>query len=47
MCNGMKFNADEAETVVMIRAVAAGEVDEETLANRIETNSYASRQCSQ
>lgn len=41
MCNGVEFDANEAEAVVMIRAVAAGEVDEDTLAIWIETNSNA------
>ncbi len=41
ICNGVEFAANEAEAVVMIRAVAAGEVDEDTLATWIENNSCA------
>jgi len=39
MCNGVEFEPDEAEAVVMIRAVAAGDVDEKVLASWIENNS--------
>ncbi len=40
MCNGVEFEPNEAEAVVMIRAVAAGDIDEEALANWIESNSH-------
>jgi death on curing protein len=36
--NGVDFIADEAEAVVMIRGVAAGEIDEEGLARWIRDN---------
>ena len=36
--NGVDFIADEAEAVVMIRGVAAGEIDEEGLARWIGDN---------
>lgn len=39
MCNGVEFEPDEAEAVVMINAVAAGDIDEETLSSWIEDNS--------
>lgn len=39
MCNGVEFEPNEAEAVVMIRAVASGVVDEKVLAAWIETNS--------
>jgi len=39
MCNGVEFEPNEAEAVVMIRAVAAGNVDEQFLATWVDNNS--------
>jgi hypothetical protein len=39
MCHDVEFEPNEAEAVVMIRAAAAGDIDEAVLASWIETNS--------